>query len=281
MISLDNELAEEYLAESRERLATVETDLLALESGGADIVDERVNRVFRAVHSIKGGAGVFDLVKIHELADRMEDVLALIRSRELLSTPDRVHVLLRATRRLNELIQNPGAGNRADIGEIMADLASVSAEQRASVEKRGASAGDHPEQDGDRLRALLVEDDFAGRLLLQTFLSRYGECHIAVNGREAVEACRSALERGRRYDLICMDIMMPEMNGREAVRQIRAMEEARGISSTCGAKIIMTTAVTDIREVIRCFRELCDSYLMKPIDLTQLLIQMKSCRLVP
>ena len=64
--------------------------------------------------------------------------------------------------------------------------------------------------------------------------------------------------------------MVPVMDGREAVRHVRAMEEGRGISSTHGAKIIMTTAVTDIRDVILCYRELCDSYLMKPIDLTQL-----------
>ena len=131
------------------------------------------------------------------------------------------------------------------------------------------------------LRVLLVEDDFASRLLLQTFLSRYGECHIAVNGREAVDAFRAALERGQRYDLICMDIMMPEMDGREAVRRIRAMEEARGILSTFGAKIIMTTTVDDVKEVIRCFQELCDAYLMKPIDLGKLLYHMKSYRLVP
>jgi len=125
-----------------------------------------------------------------------------------------------------------------------------------------------------------VEDDFASRLLLQTFLSRYGECHVAVNGKEAVEAFRSALKRGETYDLICMDIMMPEMDGREAVRQVRALEEEHGIFSTSGAKIIMTTAVDDIREVIRCFRELCDAYLVKPIDLTKLLSQMKSYQLV-
>jgi two-component system chemotaxis response regulator CheY len=101
-----------------------------------------------------------------------------------------------------------------------------------------------------------------------------------VNGKEAVEACRLVLESGQKYDLICMDIMMPEMDGREAVRQVRAMEQAQGISSTYGAKIIMTTAVQDIKEVIRCFQELCDSYLMKPVDLDQLLSQMKAYELI-
>ena len=131
-----------------------------------------------------------------------------------------------------------------------------------------------------RLRVLLAEDDFACRLLLQTFLSRYGECHIAVNGREAVEAFRSAFERGQSYDLLCMDIMMPELDGRAAVRQVRALEEAHGILSTHGAKIIMTTAVDNIKEVILCFKDLCDGYLIKPIDLNELLSQMKSHQLV-
>ena len=277
MISLDDEVAEEYLAESREHLATVETDLLALESGGAEIGDELINRIFRAVHSIKGGAGFFDLAKIRELAHQTEDALALIRSRKLVPTPDRVRVLLHATDRLSELIQNPGASNQADIREIMADLAKLSVEQSDDDGKNTAE----PAPQNDRsLRVLLVEDDFASRLLLQTFLSRYGQCHIAVNGREAVEAFRSVLERGQRYDLICMDIMMPEMDGREAVRQVRALEEAGGISSTYGAKIVMTTAISDIREAIRCFRELCDSYLIKPIDLAQLHSQLKSYKLI-
>jgi CheY-like chemotaxis protein len=79
------------------------------------------------------------------------------------------------------------------------------------------------------MKTLIVEDDFTSRLFLQTVLSRYGECHIAVNGKEAVEAHRTAGEDGKRYDLICMDIMMPEIDGREAVKQVRALEEARGI----------------------------------------------------
>ena len=116
--------------------------------------------------------------------------------------------------------------------------------------------------------------------MLQTFLSRYGECHIAVNGKEAVEAFRSGLERKRTYDLVCMDVMMPEMDGPEAVRQIRAMEETRGIVSHNGAKIVMTTAVDDIKSVAQCFQDLCDAYLVKPIDLAKLLGLMKSYQLV-
>jgi two-component system chemotaxis response regulator CheY len=138
-----------------------------------------------------------------------------------------------------------------------------------------------PRHGGETLRTLLVEDDFASRLLLHTFLSRYGDCHIAVNGREAVDAFRAASERAESYDLVCMDIMMPEMDGIEAVRQVRAIEEAAGIRSTAGAKIVMTTAVDGIRDVGRSYRELCDGYLLKPINLSRLLSQMRSWQLAP
>jgi len=264
MIDLGDELTQDYLDECREHLACVETDLLAIGNRGADIEEERVNRVFRGIHSIKGGAGFFGLVKIAELAHRAEDVLALIRSRKMVPTSENVRVLLGATDRLRELLGDLEGSQQADIAGIVADLDSL----------RGQKHGPQ------RVRALLVEDDFTSRLVLQTFLNRYGECHIAVNGREAVEAFRSALEHGDRYDLICMDIMMPEMDGREAVRQVRSIEEAHGIFSSSGAKIIMTTAVDDLKEIINCFRELCDAYLIKPIDLGQLLCHMRCFQLV-
>jgi two-component system chemotaxis response regulator CheY len=130
------------------------------------------------------------------------------------------------------------------------------------------------------MKTLIVEDDFTSRLVLQTFLSRYGECHIAVNGKEAVEAFRASLDHGPQYDLVCMDIMMPEMDGREAVRQIREIEEARASGPQPAVKIIMTTALNDLKEVTRCFRELCDSYLVKPIDLSKLLEQIKAYELM-
>jgi two-component system chemotaxis response regulator CheY len=130
------------------------------------------------------------------------------------------------------------------------------------------------------MRTLIVEDDFTSRLLLQTFLAKYGECHIAVNGREAVNAFRSAREHGQAYDLICMDIMMPEMDGQAAAKTIRAIEEVGGTLSTHGAKIIMTTALDDAKNVFQSFDSLCDAYLFKPIDTGKLLGHIKEFHLI-
>ena len=131
------------------------------------------------------------------------------------------------------------------------------------------------------MRTLIVEDDFTSRLVLQTYLARFGECHVAANGREAVEAFCQSRKKGDGYNLICMDIMMPEMDGQEAVRQIRALEEAAGTFSTSGVKIIMVTALDDIKNVFSSFKALCDAYLFKPIDTEQLFAHLKSLDLVP
>jgi two-component system, chemotaxis family, chemotaxis protein CheY len=280
MINLDDERAEVYLAESREHLADVETDLLALEKGAGEADGELIDRVFRAVHSVEEKSAFFELMKVRELAHETENVLELIRCRQMVPTAERVRILLSATDTLRELVRNPATSNQADITAIKGDLGALLEHHRASAAHGPVPAGSQLPQGGGQLRVLLVEDDFASRLLLQVFLSRYGECHVAVNGREAVNAYAAGLERGQPYDLICMDIMMPEMDGREAVRQIRAMEATQGILSTFGVKIIMTTTVGDLKEVSRCFQELCDAYLMKPIDLGKLLEHMKSYRLI-
>jgi two-component system chemotaxis response regulator CheY len=271
MINLDDELALEYLAESRELLEAIEADLLAIDKGGPEIAGALPDRACEAAHSVKEGAGFFGFASLHNLAHQTEELMILIRSQKLAPTKPRIQALLGATNSMRELIRNAGKSNQADISGIMTNLTGLSADHVDPVEQP-SSAGN--------LRTLLAEDDFASRLVLQTFLTRYGECHVAVNGREAVDAFRTALERGQRYHLICMDIMMPEMDGREAVRRIREIEEAHGILSNLGAKIILTTAVRDIKEVIRCFRELADAYMVKPIDLAQLLYQMKSHGLV-
>ena len=91
------------------------------------------------------------------------------------------------------------------------------------------------------MRTLTVEDDFTNRLSsLQSLLAPYGECHIAVNGKEAVEAFRLAQATDRNYDLICMDITMLEMDGHQAVEEIRQLERSAGMNPS--VTIVMTTS---------------------------------------
>jgi two-component system chemotaxis response regulator CheY len=130
------------------------------------------------------------------------------------------------------------------------------------------------------MKTLIVEDDFTSRLLLQELLKNYGPSHIAVNGREAVAAVSLALAAGEPYHLICLDIMMPEMDGHTALKEIRASEEAKGIWSTHGAKIVMTTALGDMQNVNAAFGGLCDAYLVKPIDKTKLLETLRRLSLI-
>jgi two-component system chemotaxis response regulator CheY len=78
-----------------------------------------------------------------------------------------------------------------------------------------------------------------------------------------------------------MDIMMPEMDRKTALRQIRDLETTRGICSTNGAKIIMATALDDIKTVADSFHELCDAYVTKPVDARQLLGLVRSFDLIP
>ena len=121
------------------------------------------------------------------------------------------------------------------------------------------------------MKTLIVEDDFTSRLLLQEILKAHGPTHTAVNGKEAVEAVDVAMKAGEPYDLICMDIMMPEMDGQTSLRQIRDLEAAQGIFSTDGAKVVMVTALGDIHSVARSFNGLCDAYVVKPISRGKLL----------
>lgn len=130
------------------------------------------------------------------------------------------------------------------------------------------------------MKSLVVEDDFTSRLLLQAILSRFGECHIAVNGVEAVEAFRAARAGGCGYNLVCMDIMMPEMDGQSALEALRKIETEEGVPAGGAAKVMMTTALSSVKDVAAAFRGLCDAYLVKPIDSAQFIQQLREFSLL-
>lgn len=115
------------------------------------------------------------------------------------------------------------------------------------------------------MRILIAEDDFASRRLLMEYLEPYGLCHVAANGQEAVEAVQKELENGEPYDLVCLDIRMPVMDGQEALKGIRKLEADRGILLGDGMKIVMTTALSDPKSILGAFNQQCEAYLVKPI----------------
>ena len=116
------------------------------------------------------------------------------------------------------------------------------------------------------MKILLAEDDFATRKFMLNFLSKYGECDVTVDGMEAVDAFMMALEENEPYDLICLDIMMPVMDGYQALAGIRNLEKERNIPEEQAVKVIMTTALNEEKNVKTAFELGCTVYSGKPID---------------
>ncbi len=131
------------------------------------------------------------------------------------------------------------------------------------------------------MKTLIVEDEFVSRAKLQKILSAYGECHVAVDGKEGLEAFRLALDDNAPYDLVCMDILMPELDGHEAVQEIRNFEEAMGIKGLNHVKVIMTTGLADGKNVMKAFiKGQCEAYLPKPIQKEKLLEELQKLELI-
>lgn len=131
------------------------------------------------------------------------------------------------------------------------------------------------------MKTLIVEDDFLSRSLLSTLLSEYGICHVAVNGQEALHAVERGLEENDPYDLICLDIMMPVMDGQQALQEIRRIEERHGISGLDMVKVIMVNSVDDSNTIMKAFRQgQCEAYLTKPLDRGKLITLIRDLGLI-
>ncbi len=117
------------------------------------------------------------------------------------------------------------------------------------------------------MRILIVEDDFGSRRMMQKLLDSYGSVDVVVDGEEAVEAFRLAWEESRPYDVVFMDIMMPKMDGHEALKRIRELERETGVKPMNEVKVIMTSVLEDPKNVIEAYYGgSATSYLIKPID---------------
>lgn len=116
------------------------------------------------------------------------------------------------------------------------------------------------------MRALVVEDDFTSSKILQRLLVSNFETDIAVDGVEAFSAFKTAHENNAHYDVIFLDIMMPKKDGHQVLKDIREFEETNKIDSAESAKIIMTTALDDSKNVLSAFKSGCEGYIVKPYN---------------
>lgn len=123
------------------------------------------------------------------------------------------------------------------------------------------------------MRILIAEDDFASRKFMLKFLIKYAEVDVTVDGQEAVNAFELALEDGEPYDLVCLDVMMPNMDGLEALETIRQIE-AGADAKIKKARVIMTTALNEVNQVDKAFQLGCEGYAVKPIDTEKFLMIM-------
>ncbi|HUI10639.1 MAG TPA: response regulator [Bacteroidota bacterium] len=128
-------------------------------------------------------------------------------------------------------------------------------------------------------RILVVDDEEVCRIVLAKSLETVGEVVTAVDGQKAVDAVRTAIVKGMPFELICLDIMMPVMDGQATLREIRLIEQAAETPEGKEAKVIMTTALNDPVNLMEAIPR-CDAYLTKPIDRGDLMFYVRKFGLI-
>lgn len=119
------------------------------------------------------------------------------------------------------------------------------------------------------MKILIVDDDFTNRLLLQKWCAPLGESHFAANGSEAMQAFELAVQEGLPYQLILLDIMMPEIDGHVVLQRIRDFEQEQKRYGDDACRIVMVTALDDMKNIFSAFKGLADGYLTKPLKLDE------------
>ena len=138
---------------------------------------------------------------------------------------------------------------------------------------------------GCSVKVLIVDDSPVIRQLLIRMLKPYGFIFTeAVNGVEAVAKFADALRNSDKFDLVLMDIEMPEMDGQQALKEIRILEKnSYGVTLNMGdfVRIIMLTSLDDPSHFIEAYTKgKCNGYLTKPVVLDELLEKLKKNHLI-
>jgi len=116
----------------------------------------------------------------------------------------------------------------------------------------------------DTLKILIADDEIVSRNKMQKLMDKIGDCLAVESGKEALDVLKQAFLADKPFHLVMLDIVMPEMDGIETLTEIRAFEEEKKVPQEKRVKVIMVTAYSDKKTILKCIRAGCDDYIKKP-----------------
>ncbi len=259
-----NEAAEIFLEEAFEILEEIEETLLQLNNNLQD--RELLNQLFRNFHTIKGSGAMFGFQNVADFTHKVENVIDEVRKGNYPLTPNLINPLLDARDIILRLIKSNDDPHLITKEEEFSLFTSM---DQALGKVQNNDVKSTSKEPPNNLKMLIVEDDFTSRFILQNFLADFGDPHIAVDGYEAITATKVALAAKSSYDLVCLDIMMPGIDGKKVAEEIRRLESEAGC--TRSTTIVMTSAVSDQKTIdYLTSNNYCNLYLVKPVSIKKL-----------
>lgn len=116
------------------------------------------------------------------------------------------------------------------------------------------------------MKILVVDDEVVSRTKVQTIVESLGECEAVAGGKDAMVAFEKAMASRAPFDLITLDIAMPEMDGTDVLNKIREIEKEKNVPKEKRVKILMVSALRDQDSILSCAMSDCDGYIVKPFD---------------
>lgn len=114
------------------------------------------------------------------------------------------------------------------------------------------------------MKTLIVDDNIANRVSMQKIMAEMGENRALGNGFDAINDFEANLFLRDPYDLILLDIVMPDINGVKVLNQIRKIEEENNIPKENRVKILMVTSHSQKDIIVTCLKAGCNGYIVKP-----------------
>jgi two-component system chemotaxis sensor kinase CheA len=240
MSEQNKDMLNDLVIESRDHLSAIEPDLLELEQKGSAVSDELINRVFRAVHSIKGGFGFFGIDPVTRLAHGMENALGLVRDKQLAVTAALVDTLLLGVDKLRALLDDINNASSVSVENELSRLqpfvaAKKEAEQTATgktpagISLDTAFGARHPDLGQDRIKAavgqgktiyritLYAHKDIEGKSLTPVSLidkwEKMGEILDIALDIDAIIGIKGSSRADLAYSVVFASILEPDLVG--------------------------------------------------------------------